>query len=108
MIDCPSLLTGSIYAIVERHRDVMSSNPEASKPAAEGQEAPELHVADKRRFTPEGEPIVVEEAEPIAEPPAEPKVSPQAEIEQLQAKLREAEEKRNDAERRVSEFAERC
>ncbi len=69
-------------------------------------EAPEVIITDKRRFTSEGEAIPVEEgaagdqsARDLSEGPSE--------VEILQAKLKEAEEKRLEAERQVRDFAER-
>ncbi len=81
----------------------MSSNQEASKTAAkEGSEQPPV-VNDKRRFTPDGEPI---DAGNGADDPGS-SVTSAAEIEALQAKLKEADDKRNEAERKVAEMADR-
>jgi len=75
-------------------------NQEASQAAAEAADEKEVRVTDKRRFTPEGEPVAEAEEQGQTETAAE-------EIESLQAKLKDAEEKRGEAERKVSEFADR-
>jgi Molecular chaperone GrpE (heat shock protein) len=68
--------------------------------AAEAAEIHEIRVTDKRRFDSDGEPIVENtEQDPPAPAPEE--------IEALQAKLKEAEEKRGEAERKLSEYADR-
>jgi molecular chaperone GrpE len=62
---------------------------------------PELIVTDKRRFTPDGEAIEREQdfqRDSTTEP---------SEVEQLRARLKEAEEKRIEAERQVRDFADR-
>jgi len=84
----------------------MSSNQEASKTVA--REIPVVH--DKRLFTPDDEPIA-----PVAEVavqeenqiPPQPETTPTSEIEQLQALLRESEEKRAETERKAGELADR-
>lgn len=68
--------------------------------AAEAAEVHEIRVNDKRRFNSDGEPIV-ESAEQDPPTPAS------EEIESLQAKLKDAEEKRGEAERKLSEYADR-
>ncbi|HEX9001815.1 MAG TPA: nucleotide exchange factor GrpE [Blastocatellia bacterium] len=75
-------------------------NKEASQAAAEAAQEHEIRVNDKRRFTAEGEPIAEIEEPASAE-------APSVEVESLQAKLKESEEKRAEAERKVSEFADR-
>jgi molecular chaperone GrpE len=75
-------------------------NKEASQAAAEAAQEHEIRVKDKRRFTADGEPIVEAQEQEQAEAPTEG-------VESLQAKLKEAEEKRGEAERKVSEFADR-
>jgi molecular chaperone GrpE len=89
----------------------MSSNQEASKTAAQEKiyEIPVVH--DRRRFTPEGEPVApIEEGstQPTLENASTPlSGDPPHELEQLQAQLRESEEKRAEAERKAIELAER-
>ncbi len=80
----------------------MSSNTGNVEEKAKGREEEELHVTDKRRFTSEGEPVTGAESE-------EPQTASGAvlDAEQLEAKLKESEEKRAEAERQVREFAER-
>jgi molecular chaperone GrpE len=74
-------------------------------------EEPEVIVTDKRRFTSEGEVIPIESV-PV-EGPQDGQAEPaggqyyDAEVEQLQAKLKESEEKRAEAERQVRDFSER-
>ena len=75
-------------------------NKEASQAAAEAAQENEVRVTDKRRFNADGEPVVEAEEQDPAEASIEG-------VESLQAKLKEAEDKRNEAERKVSEFADR-
>lgn len=72
---------------------------EATQAAAEAAEIHEIRVTDKRRFNAEGEPVA-EQAEAQAEPSSE-------EFEALNARLKEAEEKRHEAELKLSEHADR-
>jgi molecular chaperone GrpE len=67
--------------------------------------APELTVNDKRRVSPDGEAIEREQdfQKDLANEPAE---TP-SEIEQLRARLKEAEDKRIEAERQVRDFSDR-
>jgi molecular chaperone GrpE len=67
--------------------------------------APEVIVNDKRRFTPEGE-AIEREQDFQKDQTTEPAETP-AEVEQLQARLKESEEKRIEAERQVRDFADR-
>src|SRR5262249_31883860 len=89
----------------------MSSNKEASKIAPEegAEQIPIVH--DRRRFKPDGEPIVAEvtEEESPDEPPAasQEEVILSSEIDQLQARLKEAEEMRAEAERKAADVADR-
>lgn len=66
---------------------------------------PELIVTDKRRFTPDGE--AIEREQDFQRDSATEQVEAQSEIEQLRARLKEAEEKRVEAERQVRDFADR-
>lgn len=77
----------------------MSANA-ANKEAA-WQENPELYVRDKRRFSPDGEPIEGEVVEPEAT------AGTNADTTELELRLKEAEEKRAEAERQVRDFSER-
>lgn len=75
-------------------------NQEASQAAAEAAQESEIRVKDKRRFTPDGDPVAESEEQVAEEKPSE-------DLEALQAKLKDAEEKRAEAERKVSEFSDR-
>jgi len=75
-------------------------NQESSQAAAEAAQENEVRVKDRRRFTADGEPIVEAQEQEQAEASTDG-------VESLQAKLKEAEEKRGEAERKVSEFADR-
>src|SRR5262249_47208594 len=66
---------------------------------------PELIVTDKRRFTPEGE--AIEREQDFQRDSTTEQVETQSEVEQLRARLKEAEEKRVEAERQVRDFADR-
>src|SRR5262245_20834156 len=85
----------------------MSSNKEASKIAAEESAEPVPIVHDKRRFTPEGEPVSAEVAEEESQTTPEGEAFSTSEIEQLQTRVRELEEMRVEAERKVADFADR-
>jgi molecular chaperone GrpE len=80
----------------------MSSNTGNVEEKAKEQETVEIPVKDKRRFTPDGEPI----AETEGEDPQNA-VEALSEVEQLEAKLKESEDKRVEAEKQVREFSER-
>jgi molecular chaperone GrpE len=67
----------------------------------------EARVADKRRFTPEGELIAAEENESAPEATLEDQSTALSEIEMLRARLKESEDKRGEAERQVRDFADR-
>ncbi len=77
------------------------------------EEQEKVRVIDRRRFTPEGEPIAEAAQQAAAEPGSEelpaaaPGGEPQLTIEQMQVKLKEAESKREEAERQVRDYAER-
>jgi molecular chaperone GrpE len=73
---------------------------------AENQDEVEVRVTDKRRFTPDGQPGALEEDQFSDDGPAESQAAV-SEIEMLQTKLKEAEEKLVDAERQVLDFSER-
>src|SRR5499427_7996823 len=66
---------------------------------------PELIVTDKRRFTPDGE-AIEREQDFQRDSTTEPFEAP-SEVEQLRVRLKEAEEKRVEAERQVRDFADR-
>jgi molecular chaperone GrpE len=72
----------------------------------------EGRVFDKRRFTSQGEPVI-EIDKPLPETPEteagpdQPEMAAPNEIEQLERRLKESEEKRAEAERQVRDFAER-
>lgn len=67
----------------------------------------EVHVTDKRRFTSEGEPLT-EADDPVGIPDPQVVVADRtAEVEELQMRLKETEEKKTEAERQVRDFAER-
>jgi molecular chaperone GrpE len=68
---------------------------------------PEVIVTDKRRVTPEGEVIPVELEQDSREDSASEQTEALPEIEFLQARLKEAEEKRVEAERQVRDFSDR-
>lgn len=72
---------------------------ESSQAAAEAAEN-EIRITDKRRVTADGE-LIAENAE------QSPATDSPDEIESLKAKLKEVEEKRGDAERKLSEHADR-
>ncbi len=78
----------------------MNSNTGKDTAAAEAAEVHEIRVTDKRRFNSDGEPSVESAEENPSTPASE-------EIEALQAKLKDAEEKRGEAERKLSEYADR-
>lgn len=72
----------------------------------------EGRVFDRRRFTPQGEPLVESDQSlpETSETEAgldQPHMIAPNEIEQLEARLKESEEKRAEAERQVRDFAER-
>jgi molecular chaperone GrpE len=87
----------------------MSSKQEARQKAAEERapEVIEIPINDKRRFTPEGDttPAAAEPEDPPAQ--AEQDAASQSSLEQLKTQLKEAEAQRGDAERKLSEFADR-
>lgn len=65
------------------------------------------HATGKRRFTLDAEQIVVEIDPPSQPGAAENQATAPSEVEMLQARLKEAEEKRAEAERQVRDFADR-
>ncbi len=73
----------------------------------EVQPEPAARVTDKRRFTPDGEPVAIEEDTSSQNGAAENQAAAPSEIETLRAKLKVAEEKRVEAERQVRDFADR-
>jgi molecular chaperone GrpE len=97
-----------------------SGNQEKGRSAAEAQESgtqptekatdqkaePELTVNDKRRITPDGE-AIEREQDFQKELPSEQAEAPSSDVEQLRARLKEAEDKRIDAERQVRDFSDR-
>src|SRR5215510_6330132 len=66
---------------------------------------PELIVTDKRRFSPDGE--AIEREQDFQKDLATEQAEVPAEVEQLRTRLKEAEEKRIEAERQVRDFADR-
>lgn len=84
----------------------MSSNKEASKTAAD-QGEPNGVIRDKRRFNADGEPI--EEETPEEESSSKSDSAPYMteEIDLLHARLKDAEDARGEAERKVAEMADR-
>lgn len=66
----------------------------------------EVHVTDKRRFTSEGDPLT-EADDPVMTDPQDITADHAAEVEELQMRLKETEEKKTEAERQVRDFAER-
>lgn len=68
---------------------------------------PEVIVTDKRRVTPEGEVIPVELEQDSQEVSEREQTEALPEVEFLQAKLKESEEKRVEAERQVRDFSDR-
>lgn len=82
----------------------MSSKQEAGQTPAP--ENPEIPVTDKRRFSTEGEPVGGD-PDDEADPATGQAESPLLELEFLRAQLKAVEEKRAEAERKVSEFADR-
>jgi len=69
--------------------------------------AAEAPVIDKRRVTLDGEAVPVEDGQDSSEDSTNSQTVAFSEVEFLQTKLRESEEKRSEAERQVREFAER-
>jgi molecular chaperone GrpE len=67
----------------------------------------EVRVSDKRRFNPDGEPVAAETGENPQDGAADNQTSNFSDLQSLQAKLKESEEKRAEAERQVRDFAER-
>ena len=66
---------------------------------------PELIVNDKRRVTPDGE--AIERDQDFQKDSATEQVEVPSEVEQLRSRLKEAEEKRVEAERQVRDFSDR-
>ena len=78
----------------------------SNQKAEQGQKAePELIVTDKRRFSPEGE--AIEREQDFQKDHAPEQTEAPSEVEWLRARLKEAEEKRFEAERQVRDFEER-
>jgi molecular chaperone GrpE len=76
----------------------------------EQQDLDGARVTDKRRFTPDGDPVAGSESEDLQDEqtdPSEKQSEETSDIDRLQAKIKEAEEKRAEAERQVREFTER-
>lgn len=67
----------------------------------------DVRVADKRRFTSEGEIISIEDERASQEEPPNDRAAIPTEVERLQAKLKESEGKRIEAERQLRDFADR-
>ncbi|MGH9936435.1 MAG: nucleotide exchange factor GrpE [Blastocatellia bacterium] len=79
-------------------------NQPAGKTTDHPAEAP---APDKRRVTPDGEAVPIEDGQDSPEDSTNNQTVAFSEVEFLQTKLRESEEKRAEAERQVREFAER-
>ena len=84
----------------------MKNRQNAESRTEDAQSQGEIRVNDKRRFTADGEQVsgaspAVEDPETVAESVLE------TEIEQLNLRLQEAEEKKAEAEKQVHDFAER-
>jgi molecular chaperone GrpE len=99
-----------------------SGNQEKGRSAAEAQESgtqptekttdqkaePELTVNDKRRITPDGEAgEAIEREQDFQKETASEQAEAPSEVEQLRARLKEAEDKRIEAERQVRDFSDR-
>lgn len=70
----------------------------------------EVHITDKRRLTSEGDPLRGADDPVATADPADPPsvdIDQAAEVEELQMRLKETEEKKTEAERQVRDFAER-
>ncbi len=76
------------------------------KTTAQGAE-PELIVSDKRRVTLEGEAAPLEREQDFQQDSTTEQAEAPSEVERLQARLKEAEERRIEAERQVRDFADR-
>ncbi|MGE0128727.1 MAG: nucleotide exchange factor GrpE [Blastocatellales bacterium] len=74
---------------------------------SESQAESEVRVTDKRRFTTEGEIIPIESGQTSQEESQNGHAAIPSEVEYLQTKLKESEEKRIEAERQVRDFADR-
>jgi molecular chaperone GrpE len=68
---------------------------------------PEVVVTDKRRVTSEGEVIPIDLDQESREEPTGAQAEALSEVEHLQAKLKEAEERRLEAERQARDFSDR-
>jgi molecular chaperone GrpE len=86
--------------------EAQAADPMPDQPG-ETQAETEMRVTDKRRFTPEGEPVVADESQSAQESGKEDSSTTPSEIESLQAKLKESEEKRLEAERQARDVADR-
>lgn len=85
-------------------QEVNQTAPDAADEEINGDREREVRVTDKRRFTNEGEPVAEIEDN---ENPAADSSDAKAEIAMLQTRLKESEEKLAEADRKVSEFADR-
>src|SRR5215510_677645 len=89
------------HSAAEAHEIETQPTEETTDQKAE----PELIVTDKRRFTPDGE--AIEREQDFQRDSTTEAFEAPSEVEQLRAGLREAEEKRIEAERQVRDFADR-
>jgi len=86
--------------------EAQAADPMPDQPE-ETQAETDVRVTDKRRFTPEGEPVVADESQSAQENGKEDPSTTTSEIESLQAKLKESEEKRLEVERQVRDLTDR-
>jgi molecular chaperone GrpE len=86
--------------------EAQATDPAPGQPE-ETQADAEVRVTDKRRFTPEGDQVVADESHPAQEREGEDVSAASSEIESLQAKLKESEEKRLEAERQALDVTDR-
>jgi molecular chaperone GrpE len=92
-------------SITEEKAKEQVTDRKSEQPGMDG-----ARVTDQRRFTPDGDPVADSESEEARDgqtDPSEKQAEETSDIDQLQAKFKEAEEKRVEAERQVREFAER-
>jgi molecular chaperone GrpE len=90
-----------VHSAAEAHETETQPTERATDQSVE----PELTVKDKRRVTLGGE--AIEREQDFQKDSATEQVEAQSEVEQLRGRLKEAEEKRVEAERQVRDFADR-
>jgi len=91
------------HSAAEAHEAENQPTEKTTDQAAE----PEVVVTDKRRVTQDGEVIPIEFEQDSQEDSTIDQTGASSEVELLQAKLKESEEKRVEAERQVRDFADR-